>query len=103
MESLGVGIGEMHSALASDNADPDFAPVEPSTEALSILYADVDEQIENMFLDLPDSEAVAPLRGRGQDVRERVGALSPARVGGRVIRTHGDLISARPCSPTAAG
>src|SRR3954470_15297120 len=38
MESLGVVIGEMHSALASDNSNPDFAPVEPSTEALSILY-----------------------------------------------------------------
>src|SRR3954451_23361895 len=91
LEDLGTVIGQLHSALGSDNADPDFAPVEPSTEALSILYADVDEQIERVFLDLPDSEAVAPLRGRGQDVRERVGALSHATVGGRVIRTHGDL------------
>src|SRR3954470_9554670 len=51
MESLGVVIGEMHSALGSDNADPDFAPVEPSAESPAILYADVDEQIEQVFLD----------------------------------------------------
>src|SRR3954452_21645470 len=40
LEALGVVIGELHTALGSDNADPDFAPVEPSAEALSILYAD---------------------------------------------------------------
>ena len=91
MEALGIVIGELHSALGSDNSNPDFAPVEPSSETLSILYADVDEQIEQVFLDLPDTDAVAPIRGRGQDVRERLAALSHATVGGRVIRTHGDL------------
>ena len=34
---------------------------------------------------------MAPIRGRGQDVREKLNALSHATVGGRVIRTHGDL------------
>src|SRR4051812_3093301 len=91
VESLGTVIGELHSALGSDNSNPDFAPVEPSSEALSILYADVDEQIERVFLELPETEATAPLRGRGQDVRERLALLSHATVGGRVIRTHGDL------------
>jgi maltokinase len=91
MEALGVVIGELHTALGSDNSDPDFAPVEPSSEALSILYADVDEQIERVFLDLPEDDATAPIRGRGQDVREKLAALSHATVGGRVIRTHGDL------------
>src|SRR3954466_8696458 len=91
VEALGTVIGELHSALGSDNSNPDFAPVEPSMEALSILYADVDEQIERVFLDLPDTEAVAPIRGRGQDVREKLGALSHGTAGGRVIRTHGDL------------
>src|SRR6478735_2197755 len=91
LESLGAVIGELHTALGSDNSDPDFAPVEPSSEALSILYADVDEQIEQVFLDLPENEGTAPIRGRGQDVREKLAALSHATVGGRVIRTHGDL------------
>src|SRR3954452_4494707 len=91
VEALGHVIGELHTALGSDNSDPDFAPGEPSSEALSILYADVDEQIEQVFLDLPETEATAPIQGRAQDVRERLGALSHATVGGRVIRTHGDL------------
>jgi trehalose synthase-fused probable maltokinase len=91
VEDLGVVIGELHTALGSDNSDPDFAPVEPSAESLSILYADVDEQIERIFLDLPDSEATAPIQGRGQDVREKLSLLAHATVGGRVIRTHGDL------------
>jgi trehalose synthase-fused probable maltokinase len=91
LEALGVVIGELHSALGSDDGDPAFAPDEPSMEALSILTANVDEQIERVFLDLPDSDAVAPIRGRGQDVREKLNALSHVSAGGRVIRTHGDL------------
>lgn len=91
IEALGVVIGELHTALGSDNSDPDFAPVEPSPESLSILYADVDEQIERIFLDLPESVATEPIQGRGQDVREKLALLAHATVGGRVIRTHGDL------------
>src|SRR3954470_12544371 len=91
LEALGVVIGELHSALGSDNSDPAFSPDEPSTEALAILVADVDEQIERVFLDLPETEAAAPIRGRGQDVREKLAALSHVNAGGKVIRTHGDL------------
>src|SRR6185503_451308 len=82
--------GELHTALGSDNSNPDFAPDEPSQEALSLLTADVDEQIERIFLDLPEIEALAPIAGRGQDVREKLQALSHIGAGGRVIRTHGD-------------
>jgi trehalose synthase-fused probable maltokinase len=60
-------------------------------ESLALLTADVDEQIERLFVDLPESEALAPLAGRGQDVRERLQMLSHIGAGGRVIRTHGDL------------
>jgi maltokinase len=91
LEALGVVIGELHTALGSDSTDPAFSPDEPSMEALSILTADVDEQIERVFLDLPDTEATAPIQGRGQDVRERLGALSHVNAGGKVIRAHGDL------------
>jgi len=91
IQALGVVIGELHTSLGSDNSDPAFSPDEPSTEALSILTADVDEQIERVFLDLPETEAVAPIRGRGQDVRSKLNALSHVAAGGRVIRTHGDL------------
>jgi maltokinase len=91
LHALGRVVGELHSALGSDSANPAFSPDEPSTEALSILTADVDEQIERVFLDLPETDATAPIAGRGQDVRERLAALSHVGVGGRVIRTHGDL------------
>jgi maltokinase len=92
LRALGAVTGEMHSALGSDSADPAFCPDQPSTEALSLLVADVDEQIERIFLDLPEhSEAVAPIRGRGQDVRERLQALTHIAAGGKVIRTHGDF------------
>ena len=90
LRSLGEVTGDLHTALGSDNSDPDFAPDEPSQEALSLLTADVDEQIERIFVDLPESDAVAPIMGRGQDVRERLQALSHIGAGGRVIRTHGD-------------
>jgi trehalose synthase-fused probable maltokinase len=89
LRTLGAVTGELHTALA-DGSDPAFAPDEPSTESLSLLTADIDEQIERLFTDLPDLDALAPLVGRGQDVRERLQALSRIGAGGRVIRTHGD-------------
>jgi maltokinase len=90
LRALGEVTGELHTALGSDNANPDFAPDEPSQEALSLLTADVDEQIERIFVDLPETDALAPIMGRGQDVREKLQALSHIGAGGRVIRTHGD-------------
>jgi maltokinase len=90
LRALGEVTGDLHTALGSDSSNPDFAPDEPSQEALSLLTADVDEQIERIFLDLPESAATAPLAGRGQDVREKLQALSHIGAGGRVIRTHGD-------------
>jgi trehalose synthase-fused probable maltokinase len=80
----------MHTVLGSDATDPAFAPEEPSAESLSLLTADVDEQIERIFVELPDLPALEPIAGRGQDVRERLQALSHIGAGGRVIRTHGD-------------
>jgi maltokinase len=90
VRDLGSVTGALHAVLGSDNSRPDFAPDEPSQEALSLLTADVDEQIERIFVDLPEIEAVEPIAGRGQDVRERLQTLSHIGAGGRVIRTHGD-------------
>jgi trehalose synthase-fused probable maltokinase len=90
LRALGEVTGELHAVLGSDSSSPDFAPDQPSQEALSLLTADVDEQIERIFLDLPEIEAVEPIAGRGQDVREKLQALSHIGAGGRVIRTHGD-------------
>jgi maltokinase len=90
LRRLGEVTGDMHSALAGDASDPDFAPEEPSSEALAILTATVDEEIEEIFLDLPENEALAPIRGRGEEVRERLRQITHAGNVGRVIRTHGD-------------
>ena len=83
--------GELHSALGSEPEDAAFAPEEPSAESMALLVADIDEQIERVFLELPDEGPTAEIAGRGQDVRERLQALSATGTGGRVIRTHGDL------------
>jgi trehalose synthase-fused probable maltokinase len=80
----------MHSALGSEASDPAFAPEEPSGEAISILTATIDEEIERIFVELPEDEALDPIRGRGQDVQERLHALASVGAGGRMIRTHGD-------------
>jgi len=80
----------MHSVLASDASDPAFSPEDPSQEALSLLTATIDEDIERIFVRLPDDPRLEPIIGRGQDVRERLAARAQAGVGGRVIRTHGD-------------
>jgi maltokinase len=89
--SLGTVTAEMHSVLASDSSDAAFIPEEPSNEALALLTATIDEEIERIFVRLPDDERLAPIAGRGQDVRERLAARSQLGAGGRVIRTHGDF------------
>jgi len=88
---LGVATARMHNILASDASDVAFAPEEPSEEALSLLTATIDEQIERGFLDLPPGdERVAAIAGRGEEVRDRLQMLSHVGVGGRLIRHHGD-------------
>ena len=61
--ALGQVTAALHNALASDNEDPAFAPEEPSQEALALLVATLDEDIDRVFLRLPDDERVAPLVG----------------------------------------
>src|SRR3954447_25982562 len=89
---LGAVTARMHNALASDAADPDFAPEDPCDEALSLLVATIGEQIERIFTDLPeDDERVAQIPGRGEEIRDRLQLLSHVGVGGRMIRHHGDF------------
>jgi maltokinase len=88
--SLGAVTAQLHNALASDSSDPAFSPEEPSAESLSLLTATIDEDIERVFVRLPDDERVAAIAGRGQDVRERISMRAQTGTGGRAIRTHGD-------------
>jgi len=92
LRDLGAVIGEMHTVLASDNNDAAFAPEEPSEESLSLLTATIDEEIEEVFLELPENNAdVAPILGRGAEARDRLQLLSYVGIRGKLIRHHGDL------------
>jgi trehalose synthase-fused probable maltokinase len=90
-ERLGSVLGEMHAVLASESQDPAFCPEEASQESLALLTATVDDEIEQVFLDLPDSVAVAPIVGRGDAVRDLLRGLSSVGSVGKRIRHHGDL------------
>jgi maltokinase len=91
LRELGAVIAEMHSVLGSDPSDPAFSPDEPSDESLSLLTATIDEQIERVFVELPDSDLVAPIAGRGEEARDRLRLMSHVGARGRLIRHHGDL------------
>jgi trehalose synthase-fused probable maltokinase len=90
LRTLGAVTGQMHTALASDPADPDFAPEDPGDETVPLLTATIDEEIERMFVDLPDRPALEPISGRGEEVRDLLTLMAQAGVGGRLIRNHGD-------------
>jgi trehalose synthase-fused probable maltokinase len=91
LERLGEVVGTMHHVLASDSDDPAFAPEEASPEALALVTATIDDEIEHIFDQLPDNPAVAPIAGRGDAVRQLLGGLASAGPVGRLIRHHGDL------------
>jgi maltokinase len=92
LRRLGEVTGRMHTVLGSDANDPAFCPEETSAESLGLLTATVDEEIESIFMDLPEgNEDVEPLRGRGEEVRERLRLLTHLGGAGRVIRHHGDF------------
>jgi trehalose synthase-fused probable maltokinase len=91
LHRLGQVTGEMHSVLGSDPNDPAFCPETPSAEALALLTATVDEEIERVFVDLPeDDERLSPILGRGEEVRDILRMLTHPGTGGKLIRTHGD-------------
>ncbi len=106
--SLGEVTARMHNCLACDATDPAFVPEEPSAESMSLLTATIDEDVERIFTRLPEDERVAPIAGRGQDVREQMSQRAQIGEGGRAIRTHGDYhlgqtLHRRNAGPTRAG
>ncbi len=88
--SLGEATAQLHNVLASDPNDPAFSPSEPSQEALALLSATIDEDIEREFMRLPDDPRLEPIAGRGEEIRERLAARSGLGADGRQIRNHGD-------------
>jgi maltokinase len=92
LRRLGEVTGSMHAVLASDPNDPNFCPETPSLESLGLLTASVDEEIEQLFLSLPDDvQALHPLVGRAEEIRDRLRQLTHAGTTAKVIRNHGDL------------
>jgi maltokinase len=91
LRRLGEVTGTMHTILGSDANDPNFCAETPSMETLGLLTATVDEQIEQIFLALPESDVLEPIAGRGEEVRERLRLLTHAGSVGRIIRHHGDF------------
>jgi maltokinase len=92
LRRLGEVTGAMHTVLGADPNDPAFCPEEASTESLGLLTASVDDEIEAVFLDLPPGvPELAPIRGRGEEVREQLRMLTQVGDLGRVIRHHGDF------------
>jgi maltokinase len=87
---LGETTGSLHTVLGSEPADPSFCAETPSAETLGLLTASVDEEIEELFVSLPDLPELEPILGRGEEVREQLRGLSHAGDVGKAIRTHGD-------------
>jgi maltokinase len=90
LRQLGETTGALHTVLGSDASDPAFAPEEPSAESLGLLTASVDEEIEELFVSLPDLPELEPIAGRGEEVREQLRGMTHAGDVGKIIRTHGD-------------
>ncbi len=90
LRDLGRTIGAMHTALAGDPGDPAFAPEERDAAAAGALVAALDEEIDRLFLELPDDPRLAPIAGRQEELRDQLRALA-ASGGGMAIRVHGDL------------
>jgi trehalose synthase-fused probable maltokinase len=90
LRDLGRVVGAMHTALAGDPDDPAFAPEERDAESAAALVAALDEQIDHLFLALPDDPRLAPIAGRQEELRDQLRAFA-ASGGGMAIRVHGDL------------
>ena len=91
LRGLGATIGAMHTALASDPTDPVFAAEERGNESLALFTATLDEQIERVFLDLPEEERLTPIAHRGEELRDQLRAFAGIGGAGAAIRVHGDL------------
>ena len=69
LRRLGEVVGEMHTVLASDAADPAFMPEEPTPESSGLVIAKIDEEIDSLFDEFSMRDELAPLAGRRDDAR----------------------------------
>ena len=87
---LGEVTAALHAALAAHDTEPQFAPEEPSGEALGLLAAEIDEEIGSTFASLPEDDALGAVAHRSEDLRDLVQELAAVGPSGLAIRTHGD-------------
>jgi maltokinase len=87
-EFLPDALGGWELALDGIGSDPER--LLDQLGELGTVTARLHTVLERIFVRLPDDERVAPIAGRGQDVRERLAARAQLGAGGRAIRTHGD-------------
>ena len=78
LRRLGEVTARMHGVLASDAADPAFAPEEPGP------WSEADARRAGW------PAAPEPIRARSAEALERLRALHRAGTGGKAIRQHGD-------------
>ena len=82
----------MHTMLGSDAARPELLPGGDLGRVARPAHGDGRRGDRAVFLDLPDDvPELEPIRGRGEEVRERLRMLTNIGGTGRVIRHHGDF------------
>ncbi len=91
LAELGAVTGRMHTLLASDASNADFAPEEPTFETTALLAATIDEQLERTLDERHDDPALEPLARRSEELREYVRKTAQGAAHGRLIRHHGDF------------
>ncbi len=92
LRRLGEVTGKMHTLLGSDPTDPTFAPEPTSAESLGLLDGDRRRGDRgDLHRPADDVAELEPIRGRGEEVRERLRLLTNLGSAGRVIRHHGDF------------
>ena len=76
---------DAHDARLRPDRSRVLRPRRRASRRSALLTATVDEEIERVFLDLPeDDERLAPILGRGEEVREQLRLLTPRRLAGQV-------------------
>jgi maltose alpha-D-glucosyltransferase / alpha-amylase len=100
MRTLGKRVGEMHAALASDVADPDFKPepIEPGDLAAWAKILEQEAQttfgaLEQRSAELPEAvqaSAREVLEAR-QRILQRIASLASGKIDAFKTRYHGDL------------
>ena len=90
LRRLGEVTARMHTLLASDAGDPDFAPEPLTGEAAARAGEESEAEARALLASLQPGGAAEPVRARAADVLARLRFLRGSGAGGRAIRQHGD-------------